>query len=82
MNCIQHTCSSLIVNETLTRIFLFHLEAHGLSKNLICKQSSSKGSEDENKMNTFITSIKEQRHHDFLCVHTVFVVVTLKISPN
>ena len=40
-------------------------KAHKFSKNLVCEQSLSKGSGDENKVNAFIMLIKEQRHHDF-----------------
>lgn len=45
-------------------------EAHELSKNLVWKQSPSKGSGDENKTNAFITWIEEQRHHYFSHIYS------------
>lgn len=45
-----------------------HPSVRGLSKNLVCKQSLTKVSGDENKTKAFIMSIQEQARHDFLPV--------------
>lgn len=50
--------------------YLWKQKAHGLRKNLVCEQSVSKGSGEENKTNAFITLIKEQRHRDFSLVNS------------
>ena len=56
----------------ISRFLHWKQKAHpwvtGSSKNLVCKQSLTKVSGDENKTKAFIMSIQEQARHDFLPV--------------